>query len=698
VRVRPLGVLVLACGAQLAACKGTEPFVPRPTTVSLSLYTVEFSALGQTQSISATVLDQHGEAMPQAGITWESTNPAVAEVTPSTSSTALVSARGNGTAQIRAHSGTVVGRSSATVAQLVAGMMKTAGDDQVDTVGRALPVPLVATVTDALGNPMPNVRVNFQETAGGGSLTAQADTSGANGQVQVNWTLGTSTGTQTVVFTEAGGVGGIVVFHAVARSGPPVSLTPVAGDGQRARVGTQVPIAPAVLLLDVFGNPAANVVVTFDPTVGGGGVANPTTATDANGVASTRWTLGSSAGENNLIATGPSGLTHTFVATALILGPPAAIVIIAGDNQVGLTGYPLNTLPAVQVQDTAGLPLENVQVAFTLSGGGTVTGSPAATDSSGIATVGSWTVETGSNTLTASIAGSSVFDAHIRATGATQQFEIDLRILTAATTEQLAAFVSARTRWRLLNFGDQPDVFVSFPGNQCAPDTPPIDETVDDIVILVRLDSIDGPGKILGRAGPCIIRNPSWLPLVSLMQFDTADVAPLLASGHFEAVVLHEMAHALGFTAGIWDGLGLIVGRARSGGTDPHFIGIAGTAAFDRNGGLTYSTGAKVPLENCSGCSLGTLDSHWRESVFESEMMTGFIEASGPVPLSEITTAALGDMGYAVNYAASDTYAMPLVDALRAATPAIELGDDVLRLPITVVDPRGRVLRVILPR
>jgi Bacterial Ig-like domain/Leishmanolysin len=52
----------------------------------------------------------------------------------------------------------------------------------------------------------------------------------------------------------------------------------------------------------------------------------------------------------------------------------------------------------------------------------------------------------------------------------------------------------------------------------------------------------------------------------------------------------------------------------------------------------------------------GTADSHWRDSIFNNELMTGFLN-SGTNPLSRITAASMQDMGYpGVNYDAADNY------------------------------------------
>src|SRR3989440_12159971 len=235
-------------------------------------------------------------------------------------------------------------------------------------------------------------------------------------------------------------------------------------------------------------------------------------------------------------------------------------------------GYALNIPPAVVVRDAASLPVPNMAVTFAVaSGGGSITGANATTGIDGVATVGSWTVRLGVNTLTATASGSGITGSPVTlgATGVSAAYHIDIRCLTAVTPAQREAFDSAAAQWERLIYGDVPDAFASFPAGTCGPGTPAINETIDDIIIFVRLDSIDGPGKILGQAGPCIVRNPGYLPGVGVMRFDTADVAGLLAAGQWDEVILHEMGHVLGFGT-IWQSLGLVPG---AGGTDPHFVG-----------------------------------------------------------------------------------------------------------------------------
>jgi hypothetical protein len=226
-----------------------------------------------------------------------------------------------------------------------------------------------------------------------------------------------------------------------------------------------------------------------------------------------------------------------------------------------------------------------------------------------------------------------------------------------------------------------------------------LNETIDDLVSFAAIDSIDGPGKILGQAGPCGFRG-TGLPFLGVMMFDSADVAQLEADGEFDEVILHEMGHVLGYGT-IWSGLSLLVG---GGGADPHFVGAQAVAAFDRNGGQSYSAGAKVPVENCVStpgpCGAGTQDAHWRESVLVTELMTGYLDSGVPNPLSVITTASMGDLGYTVNYAGSDPYVVvnPLMAVRAPGGRLLELRDDILWMPRFTVDAAGRVTPIRLLR
>lgn len=226
------------------------------------------------------------------------------------------------------------------------------------------------------------------------------------------------------------------------------------------------------------------------------------------------------------------------------------------------------------------------------------------------------------------------------------QFQITLNI-AGMTASQRAVFQTAANRWAEVIVGDLPNA--TYNGI-----------TVDDVRIDARSMAIDGPGGTLGQAGPDRFRSGSFLPIHGGMEFDSADLAEMEAEGSLFDVVLHEMGHVLGVGT-IWEDLGLLRGAGTS---NPIFIGARATAEYNSLFGLNA---AGVPVENGGG--RGTRDSHWRESVFGNEVMTGYVDA-GINPLSRITAASLADLGYLVNMSAADAFARSPVFTTSAVAEA----------------------------
>ena len=477
----------------------------------------------------------------------------------------------------------------------------------------------------------------------------------------------------------------------------PAQLTKISGDQQLDTAAATLPAAVVVQVNDSTAHPIAGIVVSFFVTQGSGVPSAGADTTDALGRASVQWTLGPGLGANTLTATaagaGISGNPATFGAQAVAAGSRPTVAVAVGDAQTGLVGFVVNTPPTVLVRDAGGIPLAGKTVSFRVTvGSGTVQGGSALTDANGLAHVGAWSVTAGANALTATVQDTGVYFGNpvtFTATGAAAAYHIDVRFLVPTSPTRMAVFAAAASRWESLIYGDVPDRLLNRPAGGCGGVLPAISETVDDIIIFAVLDSIDGPGKILGQAGPCTVRGDGE-PVTGVMVFDTADVAGLEAAGQFALVIEHEMGHVLGYGT-VWNSTVLI----DAGGSDPHFVGPQALAAFDRTGGLNYSLGAKVPVENTGG--VGTRDAHWRESVFKNELMTGFIN-SGANPLSVVTTASMGDLGYQVNYAGSDVYVVPVAPAVSTGRPTLVLGDDIRRVPIEIVDAAGRVVRTMPPR
>jgi predicted Zn-dependent protease len=143
----------------------------------------------------------------------------------------------------------------------------------------------------------------------------------------------------------------------------------------------------------------------------------------------------------------------------------------------------------------------------------------------------------------------------------TSPFTIEVRFLGGLTARQRAAFTAAADRWTRVIVGDLPSVLVD-------------GEVIDNVLILAQGTAIDGPGRILGQAGPTHLRPASagpaaFLTAKGIMSFDTADLAKMNAAGTLNDVIAHEMGHVLGIGT-LWDLKDLLGG---AGGSNPTFSG-----------------------------------------------------------------------------------------------------------------------------
>ncbi len=92
---------------------------------------------------------------------------------------------------------------------------------------------------------------------------------------------------------------------------------------------------------------------------------------------------------------------------------------------------------------------------------------------------------------------------------------------------------------------------------------------------------------------------------------------------------------------------------------DPVFRGKQARAAY---GQLLAQKPTPVPIENLGG--KGTRNSHWRESIFGNELMSGFVEFA-PNPISIVTVASLADLGYEVDLSRAEGFSLPVVTTAR---------------------------------
>jgi len=251
---------------------------------------------------------------------------------------------------------------------------------------------------------------------------------------------------------------------------------------------------------------------------------------------------------------------------------------------------------------------------------------------------------------------------------AVDSFSITLRLNGSMSTTQSAAFTDAAARWAQVIRTGLADASLNLVANSCGTGAPAFSGAIDDVLIDATIAPIDGVGAVLGQAGPCTVRTVGGLPMYGVMKFDSADVAQLESDGDFAAVILHEMGHVLGFGT-IWSSRGL----TGSGTSNPTFTGPTAVGGWQAIGGS-----GPVPVENSGGS--GTANSHWRESVFNGELMTGYIDHNNN-PLSAVTIGALGDLGYGVDLRVADAYGLPGLrrdPADSGESPGIELHTELI--------------------
>jgi hypothetical protein len=356
-------------------------------------------------------------------------------------------------------------------------------------------------------------------------------------------------------------------------------------------------------------------------------------------------------------------------------------------------GEALTVAPEVRLVDGTGAVVARSGVAITVAvagGSGTLSGTVSRTTDShgyaafpGLAFTGA---AEGSRSLVFTSPGLEAAASTailVSAAPLAERFDIQLQFISSATTAQRAAFEQAKARIEQIVVGDVPAATLHA---DAACGETPVSGTVDDLLIVVDLSYIDGAGNVLGQAGPCLLRQ-SKIPVVGRMQFDSADLAGMERNGTLGSVILHEMLHVLGFGT-MWPSVGLVTGTTT---TNPVFTGAWAREAFlGWNGGMSYS-GTPVPVEGTGGD--GTKNSHWRDTVFRSELMTGWISGSSQ-PLSRTTVESLRDYGYVVDPTKADAFDLAsasLLSSFEAVTP-LDLSDDHLPIEIRMIDESGAVV------
>lgn len=168
--------------------------------------------------------------------------------------------------------------------------------------------------------------------------------------------------------------------------GPPASvltLSVASGGGQRDTVGNTLG-DELVARLDLDGIPQSGQEIAW--TAVSGAIQPAVSTTDAQGLAATSWTLGTTAGSQvvRASASGVQGSPVLFQATA-VPGPPTSLLRQAGNSQSSDVRTVLPLPLQVRVVDAFANPVEFVSVAWEVIQGTATVVSPTSTNNSGIA-------------------------------------------------------------------------------------------------------------------------------------------------------------------------------------------------------------------------------------------------------------------------------------------------------------------------
>lgn len=213
-------------------------------------------------------------------------------------------------------------------------------------------------------------------------------------------------------------------------------------------------------------------------------------------------------------------------------------------------------------------------------------------------------------------------------------FNITVNIGGGLTASQQAIFVTAEQTWESLipNYAAS----VTYLGG---------------LTINASGIAIDGSGGILGSAGPTGITNNGGFVLATtgVMQFDSADLADMELDGTLLSVILHEMAHVMGFGT-LWTNNGVYADGTGQ------YTGALALSTYRNE--FNQPSAANVPVELGGGG--GTANGHWDEvngggantgrvSIYNGldmryELMTGWLNPGSFI--SRTTLASFEDIGY----------------------------------------------------
>lgn len=182
---------------------------------------------------------------------------------------------------------------ASALADAAAAIVVVSGGAQKGAAGMPLDDAIVLRLADKVGNAVSGAVVRVQPSDG--TVDDSAPVSDASGRARVRWTLGHKAGAQSLALTVGSYKPVRVSARALARAPANIAFGTLPETG---RAGRALPKAVIITVTDIYGNAVAEAPVTF--SVSSGAIVPARVVTDSSGRASTKWTLGTAAGDQML--------------------------------------------------------------------------------------------------------------------------------------------------------------------------------------------------------------------------------------------------------------------------------------------------------------------------------------------------------------------------------------------------------------
>ncbi len=267
---------------------------------------------------------------------------------------------------------------------------------------------IIVRVVNGKQIPVAGQTVIFKVLEGNGSLNASLHqewqiATNQHGLAKAAWKQGTKAGQLNRVSVSATHYNGLALansplyFISTVSAAAGMTLSKISGDGQNGEADTVLADSIRVRVIDPYGNPHANVQVTFQVLTGGGNLAGSpirTVFTNGYGEAAVAWTLAdvSSNRSQTLGVFLPGHTAADAVFTAWLTRKPTRLQYVSGDGQSGIVGQTMPVSLTVRLQDAYQQPSAGFDILFkVIAGNGYVNGLAQQllrTDENGLASAG----------------------------------------------------------------------------------------------------------------------------------------------------------------------------------------------------------------------------------------------------------------------------------------------------------------------